>query len=58
MPLQRQRVLRHLPLKAEELMRDPDAAREPEDPEVLSDDDEPTQPVAVPPTLPPDWVRD
>lgn len=58
MPLQRKRVLRHLPLKAEELMRDPEAPREPEELDVLSDDDEATQPVDVPPVLPPAWVLD
>lgn len=40
MPLQRKRVLRHLPLVAEELGRDPDARRE----EEKQDDEDEQQP--------------
>ena len=42
MPLQRKRVLRHLPLVAEELGRDPDARRE----ENERDDEDEQQPRA------------
>jgi hypothetical protein len=42
MPLQRKRVLRHLPLVAEELGRDPDARRE----EEKQDDEDEQQPRA------------
>ena len=51
MPLKRKRVLRHFPLKAEELMQDPEARHEEEAPEVddrwLDEADVETEPVPI-----------